>query len=85
MQTTHIIHFMDSNGNKVKRTYFSNDGLVHGLKKELKKIGIKRSITNDSEKLEQLKKAERSIRGILAIYDEKSEWSRTMETAIEKR
>lgn len=67
MRRTETITFTDSNLRSVTRSYKTPEALVEGLKKELRKIQIKKDITNCAETRERLSKA--SCELVLAIYN----------------
>ena len=67
MRKTETITFTDCNLRTVTRSYKTPEALVEGLKKELRKIRIKKDITNSAEKRERLSKASCDL--MLAIYN----------------
>ena len=71
--TEHVINFTDVNGKSVKRSYRSTDSYIRGLKRELRKIAIRRAVTTDSAEIKRMNHNEQLFRNLLAFEDEKTE------------
>lgn len=71
--TEHVINYTDANGKAVKRTFYSTNSYILGLKRELRKIAIHRAVTTDSAVIKRLNHNEKLFRNLLAFEDDKTE------------
>lgn len=71
--TTHVINFTNADGKPVKRTFYGTNNYVMGLKRELRKIAIRRAVTTDSAVIKRMNHNEKLFRNLLALEDDKTE------------